>query len=54
MPKDNHYTKSANMAFGAADRKTGKKNPVEKLLMQMEEAAQADDEGNEYWFAGDW
>ena len=41
------------MAFGAAGRKASKKNSVEKLLAQIEAAAQADDEGNEYWFARD-
>jgi len=53
MPEDKRYADLADRAFSAAKRKTGKKSLVEKLLARLEAAAQADDEGNEYWFARD-
>ena len=53
MPEDKRYADLADRAFSAAKRKNGKKSPVEKLLARLEAAAQADDEGNEYWFARD-
>lgn len=56
MPdKDSRFEKLAKIAFGDAYPQTlnASNERIEDLISAFEDAAQSDDEGNEYWFARD-